>query len=70
VPSFTAGSKSKQIRKWRLCPTGKAPNAAGSRGFSASEVRLEWRREVQAVTDSTADGLTEQWRSLAPVLLG
>jgi hypothetical protein len=54
----------------RLCPTGKAPNASGSRGFSAREVRLEWRREVQVVTDSPADGLEERHRSPARVLLG
>jgi hypothetical protein len=42
VPSFTAGSKSKQIRKGRLCGIGKAPNAAGSRGFSVMETLLEW----------------------------
>jgi hypothetical protein len=40
VLSFTAGSKSKETRKGRLCPIGKAPNAAGSRDFSAREVSL------------------------------
>jgi len=42
VPSFTAGSKSKQIRKGRLCPLGKAPNAGGNQDFSVMEIRLEW----------------------------
>jgi hypothetical protein len=54
----------------RPCPIEKAPNVAGSRDFSAREVRLEWRREVQVVTDSPADGLGERWRSLTPELLG
>jgi len=44
VPSFTAGSKSKETGKGRLCPIGKIPNAAGNRSFSVKEVRLEWRR--------------------------
>jgi hypothetical protein len=46
APSFTAGSNSKETKKGRLCPIGKAPNAAGSRGFSAREVSLEWQREI------------------------
>jgi hypothetical protein len=70
VPSFTAGSKSKQTRKGRLWPSGKAPNVAVNRGFSAREVRPEWRREVQVVKDSPTDGFAERWRSLTPVLLG
>jgi hypothetical protein len=42
VPSFTAGSKSKQTGKGRLDTIGKAPNAAGSQDFSVMEIRLEW----------------------------
>jgi len=70
VPSFTAGSKNKQTRKGRLYPIEKVPNAAGSRDFSAREVHLEWRRELQVVTESPAEGLGERWRSLTPMLLG
>jgi hypothetical protein len=44
LPSFTAGSKSKETGKGRLCPIGKAPDATGNRSFSVKEVRLEWRR--------------------------
>jgi len=51
VPSFTAGSKSKQSGKEGLDPIGKAPNAAGSRNFSMMEVCLEWLWEVQVVTE-------------------
>jgi hypothetical protein len=69
VLSFTAGSKSKETRKGRVCPIGKAPNAAGSRDFSAREVSLKWRREVRVVTDSPADAW-ESGSALTPVLLG
>ena len=64
APSFTAGSRSKQTRKGRPFPSGKAPNTDGSRGFSAREAHLEWGRA------QPADGIGERWRSLTPVLLG
>jgi hypothetical protein len=32
---------SKETGKGRQCRIGKAPNAAGSRGFSAREARIE-----------------------------
>jgi hypothetical protein len=70
APSFTAGSNSKEIRKGRLCPIGKIPNADGSRDFSARGVSLEWRREDEVVTDSPRTASESIGALSPPMLLG